>query len=374
MYKLEDGTELTEEVRRAFKRGHTRAYIKFGNTIIDPNNYLINAQYKDEKADPETGEFIGITSMRELTIKLNNENNNFNLENQEIEYHLGAKVGNEYKYINFGKFIVQKPDNEEVNEEVTFTALDYMSKFDTDEAYESGIVFPTTLAGLAKDVCRQINVELGNTDFRNADMPILANPFVNGENPRTVLKSIAKLSFSCGYIGQDNKLYFGFDILGTEWETVEGIDEIEIDVSREQYVNNYIIEGNTYQDHVPTQQNPSEILGVGDLVIEGEHAGQYLINITNGEESYNIYLNEPLYKIGDVVDYIDFVDSKIYKNIGKIDSYNGEIISTPYISSTGTLSIGATVIYVLAVITNIYLSTENGDYIITENEDYIITE
>ena len=209
MYLLEDGTSLTSEIKEAFKRGLTRAYIKLGDTIIDPDNYLQNAKYKDEKADPETGQFIGVTSMRELTIKLYNYENSFNLENQEVEYYVGALVGNEYKYINFGNFIVQKPENQEVNEETTFTALDYMSKFDGDDEYVPQITFPTTLLGLTQDVCRQADVDLGNTDFRNASMQILANPFVNGENCRTVLKSIAKLAFSPAYIGQDNKLYIG---------------------------------------------------------------------------------------------------------------------------------------------------------------------
>lgn len=367
MYKLEDGTELTEQVKQAFKRGMTRAYIKFGDTIIDQSNFLMNAKYKDEKADPQTGEFIGITSMRELTIKLNNENNDLNLENQDIEYHVGAKVGNEYKYINFGNFIVQKPNNEEVNEEMTFTALDYMCKFDGDEAYETQVVFPTTLVGLAEDICNQAGVELGNRVFRNADMIILANPFVNGENKRTALKSIAKLSFSCCYIGQDNKLYFNFDKQGNEWDIVTGTDEIEVDVEIEQTVNNYIIEGNT-------EVTSNDILGVGDLVSEGEHVGEYVINITNGEDTYNIYLEKPLYKIENVVDYIDFLSGTVYTNIGKIDSYNGEEITTPYISTTGSLTTGATVIYVLEMPIADYIIAENGDYIMTENLDYIIGE
>lgn len=222
MYLLEDGTPVTEEIKTAFKRGLTRAYIKLGNTIISPDNYLINAKYKDEKADPETGQFIGVTSMRELTIKLYNYENSLNLENQEIEYFLGALVGNEYKYINFGKFIVQEVKNEEVNEETTLTALDYMSKFDGENKYVSHIEFSeeTKLLDLLQDVCSQVGVELGNTNFRNATMRYYANPFQNGENCRTVLKSIAKVAFSPAYIGQDNKLYIGFDISNNVIENI----------------------------------------------------------------------------------------------------------------------------------------------------------
>lgn len=280
MYVLEDGTSLTNRIKEAFKRGLTRAYIKVGNTIIDQSNYLVNAKYKDEKADPETGTFIGITSMRELDIKLLNIDNTFNLENADIEYHIGALVGEEYKYINLGNFIVQKPTNEEVNEEMTFTALDYMSKFDTDDPYEPQVIFPTTLLGLAQDVCSQAGVTLGNTDFRNADKQILANPFVNGENMRTVLKSIAKLSFSCGYIGQDNKLYFGFDIS----------DEVTESITIDDYIENK--PNNEIKPITALTLRSSEIKTVGQTIYDTEHIVEYGTNELLIEEDYIAYTDE----------------------------------------------------------------------------------
>ena len=372
MYRLEDGTEWNDTIKNAFKRNLTRAYIKVGNTIISQDNYLMNVKYKDEKADPENGNFIGITSMRELTIKLNNQDNQFNLENQEIEYHLGALVGNEYKYINFGKFIVQKPENEEVNEEMTFTALDYMSKFDSDEEYSPTIPFPTTLGALAQDICNQAEVELATPNFRNANMPIAGNPFINGENKRTVLKSIAKLSFSCCYIGQDNKLYFSFDPSSSEFETVYGTNEIEVEIEKEQTADNYIIIGDYYQASVPSVINPVAIQGVGDLVESGIHSGEYLINITNGQNSYDIYITSPLFGIFDYADTLDYSSGTITRHIGVIESYNGETITTPYISSTGELSEGATVIYVLDKLEHDFIITEDSNFLITEDEEFIV--
>lgn len=76
-------------------------------------------------------------------------------------------------------------------------------------------------------------------------------------------------------------------------------------------------------------------------------------NIATDYEQYqepittNMYLNEPLIKVRDYADYIDFKTGKVVRNIGKIDSYNGETITTSWISSTGELSTGATVYYVL---------------------------
>lgn len=280
MYKLEDGSELTEEIKNAFKRNTTKAYIKVNNTIIDQSNYLMNVKYKDEKADPQNGNFIGVTSMREINVKISNINNQFNLENSDIEYHLGALYNGEYKYINYGNFIVQKPENEEVNEETTFTALDYMCKFDTDDEYIPNVVFPTTLLGIAQDVCAQADVQLGNEDFRNANMQILANPFVNGENKRTVLKSIAKLAFACAYIGQDNKLYIGFDIKDTVDEAITVDDFIENKPNDE------------IKPITAITLRSSEIKAAGQTIYDEEHIAEYGTNELIIEEDYFAYTDE----------------------------------------------------------------------------------
>lgn len=280
MYKLEDGSELTEEIKNAFKRNTTKAYIKVNDTIIDQSNYLMNVKYKDEKADPQNGNFIGVTSMREINVKISNINNQFNLENSDIEYHLGALYNGEYKYINYGNFIVQKPENEEVNEETTFTALDYMCKFDTDDEYIPNVVFPTTLLGIAQDVCAQADVQLGNEDFRNANMQILANPFVNGENKRTVLKSIAKLAFACAYIGQDNKLYIGFDIKDTVDEAITVDDFIENKPNDE------------IKPITAITLRSSEIKAAGQTIYDEEHIAEYGTNELIIEEDYLAYTDE----------------------------------------------------------------------------------
>ena len=60
-----------------------------------------------------------------------------------------------------------------------------------------------------------------------------------------------------------------------------------------------------------------------------------------------IELKEKLNSINDIVDELDIVTGKGIKRIGKIDSYNGESITTNYMSTTGKLTTGATVYYVL---------------------------
>jgi hypothetical protein len=61
----------------------------------------------------------------------------------------------------------------------------------------------------------------------------------------------------------------------------------------------------------------------------------------------NIYVDEPLRKVGTSYDYLDYKNGKLIRNIAEIESYNGETITTDYISTTGGLDIGATVDYVI---------------------------
>ena len=79
---------------------------------------------------------------------------------------------------------------------------------------------------------------------------------------------------------------------------------------------------------------------------KGNQATSYEIPINN----YNIYcINDSLKSVGSIKDImsIDNAELTIKRNIGEISSYTSEAITTDYISSTGSLSEGANVIYVL---------------------------
>lgn len=67
-----------------------------------------------------------------------------------------------------------------------------------------------------------------------------------------------------------------------------------------------------------------------------------------------------LCKIGDYQDYIYKSGDKWYvrKEIGEIPSYAGETISTDYVSTTGSLTTGATIYYVLAAPTDTEITNE----------------
>lgn len=97
-----------------------------------------------------------------------------------------------------------------------------------------------------------------------------------------------------------------------------------ISTAYEKPLRDYKIYGNSIQDGKPSPDNPIEIQSVGDYDAE---SGKYKISVevTNENQqttNYNIYLDEPLRKCGDYVDYIDFKSRKLVRNIYKTELIN----------------------------------------------------
>lgn len=89
----------------------------------------------------------------------------------------------------------------------------------------------------------------------------------------------------------------------------------------------YKIYGNSIQNGTPTPDNPIEIQSVGDLVVDKNDAnyGKYKIPVKVNGNVTNIYLKEPLRKIRDYADYIDFENGKVVRNVveGILDGSEG---------------------------------------------------
>ena len=77
---------------------------------------------------------------------------------------------------------------------------------------------------------------------------------------------------------------------------------------------------------------------------------EVLIDFNIYDENGNITGHHELSSIGDTKNTLDIANGQVVlnENIEKIDSYNGETITTNYISTTGELTTGATVYYILA--------------------------
>lgn len=122
----------------------------------------------------------------------------------------------------------------------------------------------------------------------------------------------------------------------------------------------------------PSVEHPSEIKSVGDNISSPYGQGSIEIKQDNGLETTDgnyktqtkiLYTQKPFRSIGEVRDRFVKENGVWYEehSIKRIESYNGESVNTEYMSTTGGLTTGATVDYILATPELIECTTEQAE-------------
>jgi hypothetical protein len=128
-----------------------------------------------------------------------------NLNDKSIYAKIGVKYADlSNEYINTGKYRVERPNNEITANMSQITAYSDLYT-NLDSKYVCNINYSTgdkTLSDLYADVCTNLGLAPKSLEFINSTIPIVANPFTNGEKNRTVLQTIAKIS--CSFVDIDN--------------------------------------------------------------------------------------------------------------------------------------------------------------------------
>lgn len=207
--------------------------------------------------------------------------------------------------------------------------------------------------------------------FSNGDAYELQNEkiifFDSNHIAMTLLEDVDTCTFSIDN-NNPNKINVFIELSDSTRKTLSYImGNISEETGQEEFVYNYVIDTKTVTDEEKitamspvglnlidykiygSSTNPSLSLGYLVTDVLDTNYGKYRISIkiSNGEEIVDkiIYLTEPLRRVSDsYVDYIDFINQKIVRNVGYIASYNNETITTPYMS-TGGLTAGSAVIY-----------------------------
>lgn len=222
-YKKEsDGTfnltEITQEIKKAFKYNPTKAYLQVSATeqdigfLINEDNYLQSFDFDDCRYIEGEG-IIGSCVAKELQGKFVNVDSGFDIENREIECYLGTEVtegtttnyiltededidiGKTYYklnedgtysevenpilseistyyelniitektdyYLKLGTFIVQKPENDNVKDNTSFYSLDYMIKFNKEYVHRMAKYLKTEDTDIIQDKQYYILTESG---------------------------------------------------------------------------------------------------------------------------------------------------------------------------------------------------------------------
>lgn len=208
---------ISEEFKTRLKEGKiTRGYLKVLATdtlpeiIIDENNYLKDLKIEELRYVPEEG-IIGGTVAKRVSGNFNNVDSSFDIQDREIEVYLGVELEDETtEYIKYGTYIVQRPEDDQVNDNTSFEALDYMIKF--NQEYKDRITYPCTLKQLLDDIIDQAGVNSKVATFANSDFVVENNQFEQGSTLRDVLKAITQIAFNWSRIDADDNLVMDFEI------------------------------------------------------------------------------------------------------------------------------------------------------------------
>lgn len=209
--------KISEEFKSRLLSGKiTRAYLKVLATetleelIIHEDNYLKDLKIEELRYVPEEG-FIGGTVAKRLTGNFNNVDNNFTIQDREIEAYIGVEMEDlTTEYIKYGTFVVQRPEDDQVTDNTSFTALDYMVKF--NKPYQDRMTYPCTLKELFYDIVDQAGVKTKVRTIPNENFVIENNQFETGDTLRNVLKGIAQVAFNWARIDADDNLVMDFNI------------------------------------------------------------------------------------------------------------------------------------------------------------------
>ena len=267
---VKDFSSLNDEVKKAFLTNITKAYIirSSDNLKISQDNYLKDLKLEELRFIPDNG-FLGGTVARRITIDFNNVDNQFDIQDEDLQLFIGVEYNDVDYYVEMGNFIVQKPETENTTDNTSFEALDYMCKF--NQTYVDEMQYPCKLVELAENVCKQAGVELGNKDFRNANFTVTDNQFVSGETLRTVIGAIALSAFSWARIKQDNKLYIDFQKKETPEEEIDYDSFFNLNFASKEYgpINKIILRNSQVEgENVAIQDDTSiEKNGLHELVI-----------------------------------------------------------------------------------------------------------
>lgn len=359
-------TTLTPEIKNAFKHNISSAFLQIAASgeqqgfLINDDNYLQSLIFDDCRYSEVEG-ILGTCIAKQLEGKFVNVDSNFDIENRELQCYVGTQVIKyattyiltedkkvvanktyyiinensefvpvenpieaalstyfekiivndiEEYYLNLGTFIVQKPENDNVRDNTSFIALDYMIKFNKEYTYRMGKYILTsdteintakkyfvfseagvyvqvanpiqedistyyeyneeyTLLQLLQDICNQVGVTLGQTHFRNSNYVITGNRFDSGVTCRDVLKAIAQMAFSWARIDEDNNLLLDFEVKNEISEEIT-YDEFYSLSFNDEYgpVNTIILKDENAEGENITIQDETED-NIKELVIAG---------------------------------------------------------------------------------------------------------
>lgn len=137
-----------------------------------------------------TGELFGSVSAI-ATIKV--KGSNWDVIGKTVSLSVGVLVDNVFEWLSYGYFTIAEAPITKGSETTVFKALSKMAIMQNED-YKAGIIYPTTVAGLAGAIAERFELSTDDlSDLPNSDYEIQEDLYANisGTNYRNILAEIA---------------------------------------------------------------------------------------------------------------------------------------------------------------------------------------
>ena len=228
-----------------------------------------------------------------------------------LQFKYGVLVGNEYEYLNFGYYIVNKVEKKEDARSYEMTCYDKMMLTMVDYI-DLGIEYPITVRNYIAAICNHLEIDFGSNQdqFVNYDKEIEGELYLdeNGDSLdytfRDVLDELSQATASVICIDENDQLVVKYPQRQGDYETLEGTslyienaDDNKIDLE---------LKGNTTQNGTPTPSSPVPVSNV---------TGLQTITISNGTDSKDYEINLGNIELNKIGNYQDFIRKGTGKNL-----------------------------------------------------------
>lgn len=153
-------------------------------------------------------------------------------EEQEFEIYIGLKVGNNYEYNKFGRFIVYSVEKQEDTNSYYIVAYDYMLKSMKDYV-ALNITYPITISNYIIAICSYLGITPPIYNYYitcpNYNKNIQSELFIDTEGNslgytfRDVLDKVAEATASTFYIDTDNRLAIRNPVSANNYFNIDGV-------------------------------------------------------------------------------------------------------------------------------------------------------
>ena len=212
-----------------------------------------------------------------------------------VDCSFGLKVGNNYEYINYGKFIVYSKEYNEDTNTYSYVAFDSMM-LSMIEVNDTSIIQGVTIKKAIENICEKVGLEVNITaeditNLPNLNKTINESAFNNIEMTyRDVLDMICQ-ALGVSMVVNDRELYLKTpsEVIDSEIKNVEGTS-IEINDAINKELDEIKLYGDTQQNGTPTPDNPVDIQCV-EGIQKVNVCGKNLFNKNAITSGYRLALN-----------------------------------------------------------------------------------